>query len=693
MLWPHVAALAVYGLLAIALLAPMASNVRLPDGPDHTNHIGTIVQARMAIEEGQFPLRVAPWQHQGWRYPLFQFYSSVPYLAAGLVHKWVSPENPFVAYKIVLWGAFLLGGFSMYLCGNWLTRVRRAGLLAGAVYMTTPYFLLNVHVRGAFTEAVAQGLLPLVVYCALRCYVAEGLSPWLFAAGISWALLAMTHTITYLWGAFFAGLLFVAMAIHRRGIAAGLWRVGGAFALGIGLSTHVLALVSTADYLFVRRKIGSMFKYAWITPLETLLSPTALPPTPQPGGTPPGFAPSIGWPILLGVGVMVYARWSRDAHPLSNPEARRVSGVLIGLFTLAVILTWSPVDFWSWLPQAANIAQFPYRMLAQVAWTGALLTAGAFVVLLRGGPDPAQTAVAFLLIVVAHSSFLPTLRSADHGIETIVRAPDTGYGQYDYLADAGSLTFQPGSVDTFPLAAIDEERWLLLARDLEIPRQRVGALAMPTLHIHGSVPPGITPDLIQVTVTIDGHYAGTIPVIQGPVEAILPMSTPLFAGSSPTVRIRLTADHGIERPNGSPRAIQATGVEISGLKDAVPVESTRMLCTRLSDQTRCQFHIADHATNVQLPVLFYPQLLSVMVDGNPAPYMPLPAGAYPFNYAAGRGVNPYLLAGVRLEPGVHEVTARFQGLWWANLTSAIAWIGTLAGLALVAGRGYARRQR
>jgi hypothetical protein len=76
---PHLAALALYGVVAISLLAPMASNEILPAAVDHGNHVAMIIQGRMALEEGQFPLRVAPWQHNSWRYPLYQFYSPFVY--------------------------------------------------------------------------------------------------------------------------------------------------------------------------------------------------------------------------------------------------------------------------------------------------------------------------------------------------------------------------------------------------------------------------------------------------------------------------------------------------------------------------------------------------------------------------------------------------------------------------------------
>src|SRR5271163_4175184 len=106
--WPQgllPGAVGLYFLLALGLLAPMASNTVLPAAPDHPNHTASIVQAKMALDEGQFPLKVAPFEHVGLRYPLFQFYSQTPYLIGGLIYKYVTPKNPWLALKIV----YLLG--------------------------------------------------------------------------------------------------------------------------------------------------------------------------------------------------------------------------------------------------------------------------------------------------------------------------------------------------------------------------------------------------------------------------------------------------------------------------------------------------------------------------------------------------------------------------------------------------------
>jgi hypothetical protein len=112
----------IYGAIAISLLSPMASAVVMPNIADAIINVSHTIQARMALEEGQFPLRVAPWQHNGWRYPVFQFYGQFIYTFTGLVYQHVTPTNPYLACLIALWLALTGSGFFIYRTSLLLTR-------------------------------------------------------------------------------------------------------------------------------------------------------------------------------------------------------------------------------------------------------------------------------------------------------------------------------------------------------------------------------------------------------------------------------------------------------------------------------------------------------------------------------------------------------------------------------------------
>ena len=104
---------ALLGFVATALLSPLQSNEFFPSTGEIGNHMGFIVQAKTALDEGQFPIRIAPFQHHGWRYPAFQFYSPFPYIVGALAMKWLAPQNPLIAFKAVMWLALFCGGFTL----------------------------------------------------------------------------------------------------------------------------------------------------------------------------------------------------------------------------------------------------------------------------------------------------------------------------------------------------------------------------------------------------------------------------------------------------------------------------------------------------------------------------------------------------------------------------------------------------
>jgi len=79
------AALLLYTLLAFAVMAPLAPQA-LPftGAQDICNHVSGIVEARNALHEGQFPLRVSPRQCNNERYALSSF-------TATSRIRWVAP--------------------------------------------------------------------------------------------------------------------------------------------------------------------------------------------------------------------------------------------------------------------------------------------------------------------------------------------------------------------------------------------------------------------------------------------------------------------------------------------------------------------------------------------------------------------------------------------------------------------------
>src|SRR5262249_13866801 len=99
--WRHTARVpAFYVPLSLVVLSPLTCKFMPYTGAnDLANHVSGIIEARNALAEGQFPIRVAPHQLNGQRYPIFQFYGNLSYTAGGLLYA--AGMDPYRAWKTV----------------------------------------------------------------------------------------------------------------------------------------------------------------------------------------------------------------------------------------------------------------------------------------------------------------------------------------------------------------------------------------------------------------------------------------------------------------------------------------------------------------------------------------------------------------------------------------------------------------
>ena len=85
----------------MGILAPISSNEIIPTIPDFANHSALIVQAKKALFSGNFPLRIAAWQFNGYQFPVFQFYSSFIYSMSVIIYALFLPNNPYLTLKLM----------------------------------------------------------------------------------------------------------------------------------------------------------------------------------------------------------------------------------------------------------------------------------------------------------------------------------------------------------------------------------------------------------------------------------------------------------------------------------------------------------------------------------------------------------------------------------------------------------------
>ena len=415
-----------------------------PQGSDRLVHLSGIVEARNALREGQFPPRVAPNLSEKTRYPLFQFYGALPYGVAGGVML-VTGLDAHDAWRVVTFLSVTCAGFYAYRCALLLTRQTWASIVAGAVFVTAPYLSTDFRARFAFTEAVSFCLLPAVLYYSLRAFAARGRGA-VVKAGVSWALLALSHSITLLYGSILLGLF----ALTLLGPGAGksmrrLARVAAAYALGMALAAWYVApqlkvidvLVMTTDNAGAS-PLGST---AW-APLYALLSPV-LTVAPEAKNS-PYLGVQVGWPILAAV-VLALAHVVRAAAARRRPPAAlRVPGAgmmarLLAALALAFFVVWSPVDFWRHVPRLLYNLQITYRLLMFVVLWGSLLAGMALAALWRrtpGGMPPGPAWACVLLCAVAAMPFQGWGfdRLSNRTVKALEKAPFFGQAEHQYNA-------------------------------------------------------------------------------------------------------------------------------------------------------------------------------------------------------------------------------------------------------------------
>lgn len=682
-----------YSMIAIGLMGPMASDSIIFSTGETQAHLAYLIQGRMALEEGQFPLRIAPYENNGLRYASFQFYSQIPYTLGGLIYKFITPNNPYTAYKIMLWGTLLIGGLFIYRLSRWLTSNRIAAILAGLSYMSAPYFLNTVHARGAFPEAIAQGILPIVLYYIIRSYNSPKIY-YILLSSIAWFALATTHIITFIYGSLFFGILGFLLFLKQpktRTSRKQLARVTISHIVGWLLGMYFLMpVVLESKYVSMRFYVDQISPYVtnWMTPLANLLSPTALPPTPTGEGITYGLTPAVGWVFLTAWGVVLYYYSSSKTLPPGLSPNRIYIFALLYIFPLAVFITWSPINFWHLLPKSLWVTQFTFRFLTHVMWSGALLVGYASIFLFKRHLNSRHLLIGILLIVIANRSWLP-IPKGSITVNEVLEDPKFGYsGAVDYLNRSSvdtlygnaqlpllSNTWIPGheswdhiNKKLLPVVLENERSW----RILPIWKKTDN----PVLILEGKVVQDIVPtNPTTLLVTVlelhsdeNKEIIGEISLNKPRISARIPFTSEKLKNlefHEGLFRLQFIVKGNIEQ--GQRPKIELDNFVFEGISfedTIIPLDVTRDQCTSRGIKTFCEVSVGEQAQVVQLPAMYYPRMQQVKIDGRLVDY-------FPVNY------YDYNLVGLRLKPGNHNMQVIFVGLDWANSISFVAWLSVI----------------
>src|SRR4030042_2416285 len=148
--------LALIALVGLWLLRGLLST-GFPTTHDGENHLARLANLHLAVIDRNFPFRWAQNLNYKFGYPVFNFNYYLPEAFALIPLKLGFSIE--VSLKIVIILSFIAGGFGCYLFLSQYFR-RLPALIGALFYLSFPYQLVNVFVRGNVGEILAAGIFP-----------------------------------------------------------------------------------------------------------------------------------------------------------------------------------------------------------------------------------------------------------------------------------------------------------------------------------------------------------------------------------------------------------------------------------------------------------------------------------------------------------------------------------------------------
>ncbi|NLE77334.1 MAG: hypothetical protein GX605_11360, partial [Chloroflexi bacterium] len=270
------------------------------------------------------------------------------------------------------------------------------GLLAAAVYLYTPYHLLDLYVRSSLAEFSALAALPWAFW-AFTALAEEGGARRTAWAALGFAVLLLTHNATALMGTPLLAAWVLAQLLAEPCRRAALQRAGwalGAAALGVGLAGFFIApMLAEQRFVQLGQWTGGSYSFLkhFVYPSQ-LLSPFW-----GFGYAGEGTADAMSFQLGLAplVGFAVVCIWGRRLHP------GRSKALFLALATMTVVFFMLPASapLWQALPLAA-LVQFPWRLLALTTLTLAALSGAAPRLLAGAGGAEARALLPAALLAV-----------------------------------------------------------------------------------------------------------------------------------------------------------------------------------------------------------------------------------------------------------------------------------------------------
>lgn len=324
----------------------------------------------------------------------------LPYLLAELL-RWLGMGGVQAIKGIYLLG-FVASGMAMYLLGKRLFGPA-GGLLAGVVYVYAPFHLATVYVRGAFAEAWAFAMYPLVIWCWKR-YLDNGRALWAALGVLAYAALASTGLGLALLFALFILVFVLVLGPSRRAKARGLLVL--ALALVVAL---LIQLPSAIRYGLPALGDGG-FTQHFVYPFQLLAASWGY------GASVPGWEDTL--PLQLGLaatGLTLLAGLLLMAERGVDPRLLRTASFFVATAAVTVLLVTHPASLLWQLSGLSSMLYYPWQLLAFAAFAMSAASGATVRLAPRLARLPWQAVLATVVILGSYAYLSPRFTDVQVG--------------------------------------------------------------------------------------------------------------------------------------------------------------------------------------------------------------------------------------------------------------------------------------
>ena len=395
-----------------------------PDTPDGAFHLQRVRALSEALAQGVLFPRTFPDFAFGYGYPVLNFYAPAFYYPPALLH--LLGLDVVTATRLTLLATVLISMAAMIGFLRALGQRPAAARLGALVFALFPYRIYDYLVRGALPEFAAFMWLPCIAWSMLalaRAHTDQRRAATMLVAGLCWAGLILTHNLTALLAAVACAIAVTVVVAtqyaqgKRTDIAPALWRLAGAFVLGVLLSAwySVPALLETGNVGIGQETLnGYANHFVQWTSLFDWRFPYAYPAAAD------TTIPLPGWLVIPALGVILLLLHRTAA----KGSAARTALILATVSVLLVsiwLTTASSAFVWRVFAPILSRLQFPWRWQAIVTPAVSVALALLMHALLKGRRGTQVRIIALLAATFVTSytvTAAPWPRAANSPVDT-----------------------------------------------------------------------------------------------------------------------------------------------------------------------------------------------------------------------------------------------------------------------------------